>query len=63
MFHKIATFGVYCFLPMNTSLEAKVEIISIPDEELFSETHVWCTASYFVKLLTFGFVAPPPPLI
>ena len=22
--------------------------ISIPDEELFSETHVECTASYFV---------------
>ena len=25
-----------------------VKIISIPDEELFSETYVGCTASYFV---------------
>ena len=25
-----------------------VKIISIPDEELFSETYLGCTASYFV---------------
>ena len=25
-----------------------VKIISIPDEESFSETHVGCTASYYV---------------
>ena len=25
-----------------------VQMISIPDEELFSETAIWCTASYFV---------------
>ena len=28
-----------------------VKIISIPDEELFSETAVGCTASYFVKII------------
>ena len=28
-----------------------VKIISIPDEELFSETYVGCTASYFVKII------------
>ena len=26
----------------------QIIIISIPDEELFSETYVGCTASYFV---------------
>ena len=39
-----------------------VEIISIPDEELFSETAVGCTASYFVKIIwcSCWFCTPPP---
>ena len=37
-----------------------VKIISIPDEELFSETAVGCTASYFLKVydVPVGFVPP-----
>ena len=31
-----------------TTASVFVKIISIPDEELFSETYVGCTASYFV---------------
>ena len=39
-----------------------VLIISIPDEELFSETAVGCTASYFVKIIwcSCWFCKPPP---
>ena len=38
-----------------------VSIISIPDEELFSETTVGCTASYFVKIIwcSCWFCIPP----
>ena len=40
-----------------------VLIISIPDEELFSETAVGCTASYFVKIIwCFRWFCNPPPL-
>ena len=37
-----------------------VKIISILDEELFSETAVWCTASFFVKIICIpvGFITP-----
>ena len=31
-----------------TTISFFVKIMSIPDEELFSETYVGCTASYFV---------------
>ena len=31
-----------------TTTKFFVKIISIPDEELFSEMYVGCTASYFV---------------
>ena len=46
-----------------TKVRVFVKIISIPDEELFSEMAVGCTASYFVKLfdVPIGFV--PPPLL
>ena len=39
-----------------------VLIISIPDEELFSETAVGCTASYFVNIIwcSCWFWTPPP---
>ena len=33
-----------------TTVSFVVKIISIPDEELFSETYVGCTASYLSKL-------------
>ena len=42
-----------------------VKIISIPDEELFSETAIGCTASYFVYIIDdipVDFVAPHPHL-
>ena len=39
-----------------------VLIISIPDEELFPETTVGCTASYFVKIIwCSGWFCTPPP--
>ena len=52
----LCIYKMYCF----------VKIISIPDEELFSETSVGCTTSYFVKIMWYyrwfsTFV--PPPLI
>ena len=31
-----------------TTVSYFVKMISIPDEELFSETYVGCTTSYFV---------------
>ena len=57
-------FKVYLFWNDNLLLGFFVKIISIPDEELFSETYVGCTASYFSKLydVPVGFVAPPPQL-
>ena len=33
------------------NLKLNYDIISIPDEELFSETYVGCTASYFVLII------------
>ena len=40
-----------------------VKIISIPDEELFSEAYVGCTASYFVKIIYSHCVCNPHPFI
>ena len=38
-------------LYVNTNCSAYCLNYSIPDEELFSETAVGCTASYFVKII------------
>ena len=46
--------------PQGLIHSVKVDII--PNEELFSETTVGCTASYFVKIIydvPVGFVSPP----
>ena len=47
---------------LNKTVLTFIKIISIPDEEWFSETAVGCTASYFVKLyhVPIGFVNPSP---
>ena len=37
-----------------------VKIISIPDEELFSETYVWCTV-HCLNYMMFPLVLYPPP--
>ena len=54
-------FGPFRYMLIQT-VWLIVKIISIPDEELFSETAVGCTASYFSKLydVPVGFVLPPP---
>ena len=39
-----------------------IKILSIPDEEWFSEMAVGCTATYFIKIfkdISVGFVTPP----
>ena len=46
-----ATAALYLkcnYLGMTTVSFFLVKIISIPDEELFYETYVMCTASYYV---------------
>ena len=42
----------YCF----------IKIVSIPDEEYFSETAIGCTVSYLSKLYDVSFGFEPPPL-
>ena len=37
-----------CIYFGNTAVRVFVKIISIPDEELFSERDIGCTASHFV---------------
>ena len=55
----------YSFSMLNKTVRFIVWIISIPDEELFSETAVGCTASYFVKIIWCSrwFCKPPPPIL
>ena len=43
-------FGLFRYILIQT-VRLIVLIISIPHEDLFSETAVWCTASYFVKII------------
>ena len=38
-------------LPKIDNVWAFIKIVSIPDGELFFKTAVWCTTSYFVKIL------------
>ena len=54
-------FGPFRYMLIQT-VRFIVWIISIPDEELFSETAVGCTASYFVKYIWCSrcFFKPPP---
>ena len=54
-------FGPFRYMLIQT-VWLIVYIISIPDEELFSETAVGCTASYFVKIIwcSCWFWSPPP---
>ena len=49
------------FLLKRNTVQTFIKMISIPDEEYFSETALECTVSYFVKikLIAFGFVHPP----
>ena len=56
-------FGPFRYMLIQT-VWLNVLIISIPDEELFSETAVGCTASYFVKIIwcSCWFWTPPPIL-
>ena len=46
-----------------TTVSFLAKIISIPDEELFSETYVGCTASYFVKIIWYSRWFCIPPLL
>ena len=52
----------WLFGPFRYMLIQTVWLIAIPDEELFSETAVVCTASYFVKIIwcSCWFCNPPP---
>ena len=54
-------FGPFRYMLIQT-VWLIVKIISIPDEELFSETAVGCTVSYFVKIIwcSCWFCNPPP---
>ena len=56
IFLKYNYFGI-------TTVSFCIKIFSIPDEELFSETYVACTASYFVSIIRcsrwFGTCIPP----
>ena len=45
------TLVIWSYVNTNCSAYCLVYIISIPDEELFSETTVGSTASYFVKII------------
>ena len=56
-------FGPFRYMLIQT-VWLIVYIISIPDEELFFETFVGCTASYFVKIIwcSCWFCTPPPIL-
>ena len=69
---EICYFGhldvIYVNLPAKMLLNidtawAFIKIVSIPDEEYFSETAVGCTATYFVKILECSrwLCKPPPP--
>ena len=54
-------FGPFRYMLIQT-VWLIVQIISIPDEELFSETAVGCTVSYFVQnYMMFLLVLTPPP--
>ena len=57
-------FGPFRYMLIQT-VRLIVWIISIPDEELFSEAVVGCTASYFVKIIWLSrwFCNPPPPML
>ena len=52
----------WIFGPSRCILIQIVRFIGIPDEKLFSETVVGCTASYFVKILCCSRWFCPPPL-
>ena len=56
-------FGPFRYMLIQT-VWLIVQIISIPDEDLFSETAVGCTASYVVKIIwcSCWFCTPPPYL-
>ena len=55
-------FGPFRYMLIQT-VWLIVQIISIPDEELFSETAVGCTVSYFVQIIWCSCWFWPPPLI
>ena len=55
LYSKMYSFGmmliISSFYMLIQTVPYIVQIISIPDEELFSETSVGCIASYFVKII------------
>ena len=54
-------WSFYIYVNTNCSVYCLILIISIPNEELFSETAVGCIASYFVSKLYLVPVGSPPP--
>ena len=59
----LVIWSFYIYVNTNCSVYCLILIISIPNEELFSETAVGCIASYFVsKLYLVPVGSPPPPV-